>query len=528
MARTILNQSTQVGASLTYQSNMTPGSTLQNAALTAQDDFNSLRSQISHILDVGGTGNWYDDLPATASGKKRGIKQLNSSLDAIENKTVLAMASLPAAITVPAGKNYVVLNVASAQTPTQSASVGPSTLGAIVAQSAYSGASFAANELALVAGSNAQTPKNRCVIIDSVTKAVLETSDNDIFGLLQYESTGADGAAFNDTSAGARVKISFVYFDSVTNAVVACPAADIQNKTFRYSYGFRTTFGGLNEDAFLSPNFVDSVAAVDVTLTRATTNQAGTAIPVNTDVLWRVGDNVNFKIQTNSGAKDLLAVMPSASGNAGTIATDTFGFNTTSPVTSVKGASVGTAAQAINLGVTSGQIDTAGPLAIKASGSNALALSAGASLTFTDGFESASTWVGGAVPLASGSAEWNAYKAAYGEASLLLGIIKAGQMGSHAIHTAVVTAPTIASGTVVSGAGTTANLSVAFPNTSGTPNPNSNLKVYVNGILQNSGDDFAFVANSTTSDLTFTYPLRGGSQPDRIKLEVFQNSSDNQ
>lgn len=527
MARTILNQSTQVGASVTYQAIPAPGSTLQTAALTTQDDFNSLRSQVNNILDNSGAGQWYDDLSSSSSGKKRGIKQLNNSLDAIESKAVLAMASLPASITVPSGQNYVVLSVASSQTPTQSAALNLTTLGAVVAQSAYSGTGFAVNELALIAGSNAQTPKNRCVVIDATTKAVLETSDNDIFGLLQFESTGADGSAFNDTSAGARVKISFVYFNPTTNAVVACPATDIAGKSFRYSYDFRTTFGGLNEDAFLNPNFVDSVAAVDVTLTRATTNQAGVAIPTNTDVLWRVANGVNFKVQNNSGGKDLLAIMPSATGNAGTVATDTFGFTTTSPITSVKGASVATAAQALNLGVTTGQIDSAGPLTLKSTGNNALALAGGSTLTLVDGFEAASTWVSGAVPLASNTTDWSAYKLAYGEVSLLAGILKAGQMGSHSISTVNVTAATIPAGTTVTGAGSAANLSAALPNTSATPNPNSNIKIYLNGSLLSVSDDYSFVSGTTTSDLTFTFALKGGTAPDKIKLECFQNPADN-
>lgn len=524
MARTILNQSTQVGASLTYLSSATAGSTLQSGALTAQDDLNALRVQVARLLDSTQSGSWYDDV-ATVNGQKRSVLQLSTSLSAIESKTILAMASLPASITIPTGQNYVVLTVANSQTPTQVAAIGASTLGTVVAQSAYSGAAFACSEMALVSGSNAQSPKNRCLVVDATTKAVIETSDNDVFGLMQVESTGTDGASFNDTTSGCRIKISFVYFNATTNAVVAAAASDVGGRSIRYDYDFRTTFGMLNEDAFLSPNFVDSVAAVDVTLVRATTNQAGAPIPVNTDVLWRTGNGVNWKIQNNSGSKDLFSILPSSSGNTGIIATDTFAFNTTSAITSVKGASVGTAAQAINVGVTAGQIDSAGILAIKSTGSNALNLVAGAAMTLTDGFEAASTWVSGPVPLAASSSEWSAYKTQFGELSLLAGIVKAGQMGSHGIYTAYVTATSIAAGATVTGNGSGANLNVAFPDSSKITSASA-FKAYVNGSLMTRGDDYALVTGSTSTDLTFTFMLKGGTQPDRITIEVFGNAAE--
>ena len=406
-------------------------------------------------------------------------------------------------------------------------------LGAVVAQSAYSGSAFAVNELAQLAGSDAQSPKNRATVIDATTKNVVETGDNDIFGLLQLESTGADGAAFNDTASGARLKISFVYFNATANSMVACPAGDIAGKTIRFTYNTRYSFATLPEDAFIRGGYVDQVAAVDVTLTRAAVNQAGAGIPVNTDVLWRVGNGVNFKVQNSSGSKDLFTVTPTSTGNGGTIATDTLAFSTTAPITSVKGASLSTAAQAINVGVTTGQIDTTGPLAIKSLGSNALSLNGGSSLTFTDSFETASNWVSGAVPLTANTSEWNLYRTNYGEASIFGAIIKAGQMGSHGIRTANVTATTISAGTIVTGNGSGANISAIMPDYSATPNSASNIKVYLNGNLLSPGtsasttEDYYLTGDATKGELAFTFALRGGTSPDKLRIEAFQTAADN-
>ncbi len=532
MSRTLLNPSIQITNSTAYSSAATAGSTLETGALTIQDDLNGLRVQVSRLLDATQGGNWYDDVFTSATGAKRSVKQLNSGLSAIEAKPVLDSVSVTTAISVPAGQNYVVLSVSGAEAPTQTAAVALTSLGAVVAQSAYSGAAFAVNELAQITGSDAESPKNRAVVIDSATKNVIETGDNDIFGLLQLEGTASDGAAFNDTVSGARLKVSFVYFNATTNTMVACPASDIGGHTIRYTYNTRYSFSTLPEDAFIRSGYVDQVAAIDVTLTRAATNQAGAGIPVNTDVLWRVANGVNFKVQNSSGSKDLLSITPTATGNGGQVSTDTFAFATTAPITSVKGASVATAAQGINIGVTTGQIDTTGPLALKSLGSNNLALSGGNSLTFTDSFETASNWVSGAVPLTSSTTDWNTYRSTYGETSIFGAIIKAGQMGSHGIKTANVTANTIPAGTVVTGNGSGANLSAVMGDYSATPNTASNVKVYLNGNLLSPGtsssttEDYYLTGDATKGELAFTFALRGGTSPDKLRIEYFQNPSD--
>lgn len=534
MARSLFNPNIQIGASTAYAPTLAAGAAQQTGALTIQDDLNALRGQVLRILDATQSGAWYDDIAVTANGKKRSVKQLNMGLDTIENKPVLDTVSVTTTVAVPAGQNYVVLKVASLQTPTQTAAVNLDTLGAVVAQSAYTAAAFEASELAQIPGSDAASPKNRATIIDATTKNVVETStDDDIFGLLQLESTGADGAGFNDTSGGARLKISFVYFNGTSNSLVACTPADIGGKSIRYTYSTRYSFGNLPEDAFIRSGYVDQVAAVDVTLTRATANQAGAAIPANADVLWRVANNANFKVQNTTGSKDLFAVSPTVNGNAVVVNSDQFSISTTSPVTSTKGLSLGTAAQAINVGVSSAQIDTTGPLAIKTLGSNGLSLSGGSTIQFADGYAAASNWMTGGPLLSGGTTEWNTYRMAYGEASLFGAIIKAGQMGSHGIKTANVTATTIAAGAIITGNGSGANISQTLGDYSQTPNLNSNVKIYLNGALLSPGssssttEDYYLVGDATKGEFAFTFPVRGGAQPDKIRMEIFQSAANN-
>lgn len=525
MARTILNQSTQVSNSYNYTSVAPAGATLQTGALTIQDDLNALRVQVSRILDATQTTtNWYDDI-ATVDAKKRGILQLNTGLDAIETKTILENVTVSGSVSIPSGQNYVLLSVANNQAPTMPIALGAKSLGVVVAQSANSGTAFAASELAVQAGSDAQNPKNRCTIVDATTRNVIEYQDADVFGLLQVESTAADGGSFNDTVSGARAKLTLVYFDAASNAIKAVPANALSNTALRYSYNLRTTFANLPEDAFSrDSNFTDQVASVDVQLTRATANQLGAPIPVAQDVSWRVANGINFRIANSTGSKDLFLITPSASGNAGAISTDTLALSTTAPVTSVKGASLATGGQAINLGVTTGQLDTTGPLAVRTLGSNTLTLNSGGSLLFTDAYQSGSTWTSAGPVLSSATADWSGYKAIYGEASLMAALIKASQSSSHGMKSATVTASTISAGTIVSGA---ANLSAYLYDYSKTQNPASNVKVLVNGVvMQPGGEDYSLAGDATKGELTFTFPLRGGTQPDRVTMEVFGDPKD--
>lgn len=244
MARTKERQSTQVRKSEIFNDDLVPGVTLETDSNSLEGDNNSIRSQIKRAL---GTPNWYDDL-ATANGKKRSVAGLNADLDILEERKRLCRTNVLTDITVPGGANYVILSVAGSASPTSVAAASASTNGAVVAVAASSGGSFGQHELAVVAGSDAVSPKNLVLVIDAVTGFTLSSNNRNVFGLMQYESTGVNGASFNDISGGNRVKISFVRMNDAFDGIEACPVVDIAGRSVNYSYARRTSLLLAGED----------------------------------------------------------------------------------------------------------------------------------------------------------------------------------------------------------------------------------------------------------------------------------------
>ena len=532
MARTMLNPANQITASTAYNATGAAGLTLQSGAIVIEDDLNALRSQVSRILDATLSGNWYDDVATTADGKKRSIKQLNTGLDTLETKAILARADNATGVPVPSGQNYVVLTAASSQAPANNIAIALTTLGAVSAQSTLNATAFAANELTALAGSTSATPKNLVAIRDATTLQVIESDGYDVFGLLQAESTAVDGAAFNDTSGGNRGKLSFVTMNPATGALQPASANDIGGHTINYSYVLRGNLGTIPEQYFLGSGvFTDSVADTNVTLTRSVANQAGSPVPVSTDVLWRVANGTNFKVQNQSGSTDLFGITPNSGGNAAYFNTSTLAINTTSAVTSTKGVSLATGGQAINLGVATGVIGTTGPLTLQSLGGSALATSSAGAITFADGNLAAAGWTSASLSLSNSTAEWTAYKSAFGEASVLNSIVQAAQKASHTIKWASVTAALVPAGTNLTGAGSSANLDAQLLNYSGTANFGTQVKCFINGVLVKPGasatdttQDWYPGTSTATGDIKTTFPLRA---KDMITLEVFQNPADN-
>lgn len=99
--RSLLNQDTQIRNSRAYSDALAAGSTLESAAVSSEDDFNALRSQVNRVLKGDGTLNWYDDVP-TVNSKKRGLYDLNLDLDDLEIKPFLFRTQILTNITVPA------------------------------------------------------------------------------------------------------------------------------------------------------------------------------------------------------------------------------------------------------------------------------------------------------------------------------------------------------------------------------------------------------------------------------------------
>jgi hypothetical protein len=528
MSRTFLRQDVQISPSVLYNATLSPGVALQTGAVSLQDDLNALRTQVNRLLAADFSSSWTSDI-ATVNGKKRGVNQLNSSLDGIESKPLLFPVQSGATLAVPAGQNFMLLSVAGSQAPTQSMAIGPTSSGAVVAQSASTGSAFAANELTAQVGTNALAPKNLCRLHDSITGQVLNSADADIYGLIQVEAGAADGAAFSDT-AGSRVKLSFVKINYASMSLVTVPAADIGGKSLNFTYRLRTTFATLPEDFDLtSSTFSDQVADLDVTLSRAAANQMG-SINVPSSLLWQVSTGQTFKVQDAGGAHDIFSVVPTAGSNALSITPDTLSIATTNVPTSTKGWSVATGSQQVNVGVTTGQIDSAG-LSLSSTGPNTLKVASGQAINLKDTYQTGSGWVGSGINLSASSADWTLYRTTFGEVSLLAGINAAATHGNHGKKYGVVIPATIAAGTNVSGGGASPNLDSALFDYSQIDFL-TDLNVFYNGVLMrpgaNASANFDYYPGTvaTNGDLIFNFTLRGGAtNADVISQEVFGSPS---
>lgn len=264
MPRTFVRQDLQIRKSDAYTDSLSAGVTLETSSAHIEDDLNGLRSQVNRIIDDSMLGKWYDPIP-TVNGKTRSIKDLNFDLNDVEEHKFLFRSAVLTDIPVPVAQNWKILSVAATEAPAANAAVTLATNGAVVAQSTFSGAAFNVHELIEVPGPNAVAPKNLVIVRDAISGQVLQSSGRAIFGLLQYESTGVNGGAFDDVSGGNRVKISFVRMNATYDDLEAVPVVDIAGKIVNYLYVFRLHYDVLPEEAFLDngSDFIDQSALTE-------------------------------------------------------------------------------------------------------------------------------------------------------------------------------------------------------------------------------------------------------------------------
>ncbi len=525
MGRTFVRQDVQIQNSDLYDDTVAAGSTMETAPVNIEQDLNNLRSQVLNVLDATKVSNWYDDV-ATVNSKKRGLLQLNTDLDDMEEKRVLCRNNILTDVTVGATDNWVVLSVAGSETPTLNIAFGATSLGAVCAQTATSGAGFAVNELDEITGPDALNPKNLCVVRDATTGQALQSGGQDIFGLLQVESTATDGAAFDDVSAGNRGKISFVIANGTLDDLIACPAADIQGEVINYSYVSRHTLDTLPEACFIgNAAFVDQVASTDVTLDNAIDNQVGAATQQQ-NIEWRIDDANTLHWQTSDGGVNLLSILPNAGGDEIEMNIDDLDINNVNTADFSNGINVDSSGTAIDIGATAGQININGAGIVQTTGANDLELRAGNEMFLDDVNQVGSTWTQTqGVKLSETTAEWDDYETTFGgEVSLLNAIVQAaGAAASVSREKAVATVTAnVTADTNVTGAGTSPNLDATLCDYSALDFVND-VDVYLNGVLLRNGADAT--ANhdvypgdtAANGDLKFEFALKGtGTQPDQI------------
>jgi hypothetical protein len=418
-----------------------------------------------------------------------------------------------------AGNQYTLVQ-ASSETPSVAAAVGAGTaLGAIVAT--LSG-DVGSHDLAEVASTNTSVPKNRCLVRDaSLHEGITDASGRQVYALLQAENGVVDGESFNDSTKQAQ--LSFVVIDD-NDDLIPVDATDIGGQTVEYVYPRRYSIDTMPEDiGFPHFTFTDGGASVSVTLNNAIDNQGATAATQDTNIDWDLntaGVELAFR---DALAADLLNI---AEGSAGGTSTMTIGAavdvyqNDAVDVDFNAGITVDEGGTALNLGITAGQIDSAGALKVASGGAADLSLSAALELNLTDSYRSASTWsLADGISLADSSAEWTAFETAMedilgsgnGEVSLLKAITEAAKNQRKAKVFAEVST-TITANNDASGPATDNNLDAELGDLSGGSFLND-YDVFVNGVLQEGGADAAANndyypgTNLANGQLKFEYTL---------------------
>ena len=519
MARTFIRQSVQIAQSVTYDDTVAAGATMESAPGNIEDDLNSLRSQVKRIIYDVGAGNWYDDIP-TVNSKQRGIFDLNTDLDDLEEKKIFCQVNILTDIAVPASQNWVILSVVGSEAPTLVAAVAFTQTGAVVAQSALSAGAFNVHELIEVTGSDATNPKNLAVVRDATTGQKIQSSGRDVFALLQYESTGVDGAAFNDTSGGNRVKLSFVRPNAGFDDLEAVPVVDIENQTINYNYLFRTTLDAIPEDCVMATRgFVDQSASVDVTRQNAYTNQSTTPVELANNADLDLGTGIQWAIRDNLNA-DLLNFTEGSGGGTTTmtVGTDVDTYqNNAQNVDFNAGITVNEGGtRPIDLGLNDGVIGTsAGDLRVNGF----------AELYLDDGNQTGSTWAQtSGIKLSDTTAEWNAFEVAFGEVSLLNAIVQAYNTAAARVKVVAVATADVSADTNVSGPSNDNNLDVNLGDLS-TGTFVTDYDIYLNGVLLRNGADATanhdvYPGTSLANgQLKFEFSIRGsGAQPDQLTV----------
>lgn len=517
--RTFLRQDTQLRNSDIYDDARAPGSTMESASASLEDDLNNLRSQVKRVFFADDAGDWFSDTPIINS-KKRALSQLNSDLDDIEEKRLLFRVQVLADISVPAGQNFVVLSASGGETPTEIAAISAAQNGTVTVVLGVG--AFGASALDEVAGINAISPKNLLAIRDTASGQPIQSSGKDVFGLLQAENGMIDGDSFDDISK--RVQISFVRENATGDDLEAVPTADIGGKAINYNYVRRIRFDDIPEEAFLTGSFIDATAAVDVTLDNAIANQPGSASQ-NRNIDWDIADGFELAFTADAGARDLLRLAPTGGGDTVQLNLDTLDINNVNPLDLAEGLIVDSAGTPINLGVTAGQIDSAAALTLRSGGAGDLGLIAAAELFLEDVNKGGSSFAG-SMKLSEAAQEWSDYETQFGEVSLLNAIVRAKTDRAHDKAVAVVTAASIPADTNATGGGPSPNLDAQLLDFSGKDFV-TQVDVYLNGTLLRNGVD-AFSDHDVypgddpaTGDLKFEFKLKGGTKPDVLTMEVY-------
>jgi len=309
--------------------------------------------------------------------------------------------------------NYVVLPPVALPNNTTAAVGSVTTRGTV---SAFHTGTFGTHALDLVSGASAINPKNLCNVIDSVTHDPILSSGRVIYALFQVESN-VDGQTLTGFTT-TRAQLSFVRLNTAGNALEAVPTGDIGGMTIHYSATERKALEDLNEQDFLRGAVTDIAASTTVTRQVAYDNQGTTPVELTNNATLDINSaGLFWKIRDLANA-DLFTITEGSTGGTSTVTlgADVDIFDSTAVINDFdKGLRVDTGGQRINIGETSGLIES--------TGANDLRILGAGEMYLDDGNQTGSTWAQTAgIKLSDTTAEWNDYETAFGEVSLLRGI----------------------------------------------------------------------------------------------------------
>lgn len=525
MSRSFLRQATQISASVDFDDALASGLSLQSSSYTIESDLNSLRSQVRRILYSTGSGKWYDGLPATTFGGARGIQQLGSDLEDIEQKRlVYRIQKNVAGLVVPAGQNYVTLSVGSGFAPGFIAAVSATATGSIV--SLIPGGGYNVHDMALQSGSNPLTPKNLVIVVSSSTGNPIQANNGqgfDIYALLQVSSSVGDGDVFDDSTK--RIQLSFVQANAARTGLVPASISDIQGRTIQYSYTRRVNLDAIPDDAYLDGIFVDVVADISstvasalaslsasVSLDSAIDNQVGAATQTDRNIEIRMTSPFSWSFANSTGARRFLEV--NSAGEWVKFDINYFDVLNTNTAQFLNQIRTSVSGNWVQMGA--GQVQSSGTLLVNSATGSNLIISGGNALVMADGNKQFSTYTAD-FKLADSVADWNQYVTSFGQISLFdaLQALSQSITGSKGQmkRTGVVTAKVNPDVNVTY----PTNLDAPLLDFSSYPSASfvSGVNVYLNGQLQRGG-----MNGAANHDVYPGTSLASGDLKFEFKLEV--------
>lgn len=428
-----------------------------------------------------GTGtliNAYVSATDTATSNVLTAKVTGTQGNLVALSETCTNATIPATLTGGAGDLAILTLGQIPSSPGNIAAIGTvPTLGTVAAYVA----GFGNHSLNLVTGGAPISPKNLCTVYDHSTGQVIQSSGREVFALFQTESN-TDGSTMTGTTPN-RAQLSFVRINALDTALEAVPGADVAGKTIDFTSVLRKALFDLTEQDFLRGTTASVPTGTSVTRQIAYDQQGATPVELVTNadldlnaagIFWKIRDLLNA---------DLLTILEGSTGGttAMTVGADVDVLNINSILNNVNHAlRVDIAGQQINIGVTTGTIDS--------TGSNDLRIYSSKDLLFDDLHQTGSSWIGtSGVKLSATTAEWTAFKTNFGETSLLDALNQAKNPVSsrggkvYALVTLLTNADTDVGGT-----GGGANLDAQLPNMSGGSFL-TDFDVFLNGNLLRPG-----------------------------------------